>query len=432
MSINIKIEHSIAKAGEVTPVGLLIELTAPKAPEVTREIKRDAKAIVFVIDRSGSMSGDRLDIVKRSIDAKLDALSPEDYLSIVTFDDVAIVDFPLTRIGKAEISDIRAILRRLETGGSTNLEAGYRHGLAEAARAPKGISANVILLSDGHANNGSRDPEVLGRLASAALEYKISSATIGIDEGYDENLLEAISVKGDGSHFAAYRLDEAVIGITAEIDELLNRTMFGVRVKLEVLGEFKTREASIRPGQYLRRFEHMDGKARAELGDLAAEQQKNVVFELNLGAVAESKTGKQQAIKVTVSYKDAVTGVIVESTKVFEVAVMAAADWVKPEGDADIVAELKSLRLQDAKEFIYDLFNQGREAEAREHLEKLGLDLGILADMQLSARSKSRMDSEFDEVTSFLQMDAGEAMKRLKESKTRKMQDRNDRRTGHQ
>ncbi len=122
--IEVKIEHNLVKGregAEPTSVGIMVEATAPTAPELNAEIVRKDKAIVFVVDRSGSMGGGRLEMVKGTILDILGRLNPADYISVVTFDDVAITDKPLVRIGDTDMVALRRLVSNLQPGGSTNL-----------------------------------------------------------------------------------------------------------------------------------------------------------------------------------------------------------------------------------------------------------------------------------------------------------------------
>ena len=77
-------------------LSLLVELTAP-TPEPTAE--RSARTLVVVLDRSGSMAGERLDGAKAALTALVDRLDPADRFGLVSFDDevrIEIAAAPMT------------------------------------------------------------------------------------------------------------------------------------------------------------------------------------------------------------------------------------------------------------------------------------------------------------------------------------------------
>jgi Ca-activated chloride channel family protein len=233
MKQNTKIEVSRIKTGEPAKVGLVVEVTAPeiKATLDTRQ----PQAIVFVVDRSGSMGDGRLDLVKNSIGELVGQLAPTDFLSIVSFDTEVEVHLPIQPVGIADAQKIRRDLATLEPRGGTNIELGYAAGLTEAARAPEGMNRTVILLSDGHANNGVQDPTQLGKLAAYATEHLVKTSTIGIGSDFDEKILVGIAGSGQGNHFAAVELSEAIAGLQDEIDGLLQRSLTDLTCRIELV-----------------------------------------------------------------------------------------------------------------------------------------------------------------------------------------------------
>jgi Ca-activated chloride channel family protein len=368
------------------------------------------------------MGNGRLELVKQTIIDMLPRLGAEDYLSVVTFDDSARVELELTQIKDAKLAELRQKIGEIQTGGSTNIEAGYRFGLAEAAKAPAGVESTLVLLSDGEANRGVTDPVELGRLSAAATEHMVTTSTIGIGEGYDETILDAMSISGTGNHFAAYRLEEAVDGLSDELDGLLKKTVANLKIEIEAIGTFNTEDFKVRKVNYLREFKTFPGKATANLGDLASKEEKNYVFEVTLPAQFVADTTLLQAIKVSYEYEDLILARKVTGGQTFELEVATANDYVAPAKNEDIVVELKALRFQDLKEQAIALMREGRELEARELIEKAGKEFEqLLDDMKyMSVRNQTRMFSqlsEVEEMSTFSNRD--EFMKRGTESVNR-------------
>lgn len=417
--MEIKIEYNCLKADQKSALGLMFEVTAPEAPADDAPKAREPKGIVFVIDRSGSMGGGRLELVKQTILDLLPRLGSDDYLSVVTFDSHARVELELTQLKTANMAELRQKIGAIQTGGNTNLEAGYRFGLAEAAKAPAGVESTLVLLSDGQANNGETDPALLGQLAAAATEHLVTTSTIGIGEGYDETILDAMSVSGTGNHFAAFRLEEAVDGLSDELDGLLKKTVANLKVEIEALGTFNTEDFRVRKVNYLREFKTFPGKATANLGDLASKEEKNFVFEVTLPAQSVPNTTLLQAIRVTYEYEDLILARKVTAGQIFELEVATAETYVEPAKNEDIVAELQALRLQDVKEQAIQLMREGREQEARDLIKQAGLDFeDMLMRLQsLSGRNRERMNMQSAEFMMMMELnDRDEFMKRGTES----------------
>ena len=77
-----------------------------------------------MIDKSGSMSGDRLALVKETVSFVIDNLQATDRLSLVTFDDKVSLHFPMAAMTSEGKERAQASNRAIVVGGSTNLCGG--------------------------------------------------------------------------------------------------------------------------------------------------------------------------------------------------------------------------------------------------------------------------------------------------------------------
>jgi Ca-activated chloride channel homolog len=200
-------------------ISLLVELTAPTVAPATA---REPGTLVVVLDRSGSMAGDRLEGAKHALLTLLDRLDPTDRFGLVTFDDEVALVVPAAPL--TDKAEVRARIGAITAGGSTDLSAGYLRGLAEARRAAGPTGATVLLISDGHANAGVTDPARMGAVAAKGHAGGITTSTVGFGLGYDETLLGALARGGAGSELFAEHTDQAVAAIAGEIDGLLSQS----------------------------------------------------------------------------------------------------------------------------------------------------------------------------------------------------------------
>ena len=79
MKVDFRFEHKVVKANTTSPIGLMIECTAPAAPQLAPTTVRASQGVVFVIDRSGSMGSGRLELVKGTILDLLGRLNRNDF-----------------------------------------------------------------------------------------------------------------------------------------------------------------------------------------------------------------------------------------------------------------------------------------------------------------------------------------------------------------
>ncbi len=170
-----------------------------KAREVERADRKPLQ-LVFVIDRSGSMAdGRRMGLVQRALELLVDQLRDDDTVGIVAFEETA--HRILDPTPGAERWRIREAIRGLETGGSTNAEAGLVMGYEMCERAfREGAVNRVVLCSDGVANTGETDQaRILERIRRSA-ERAVDLTAIGVGLGnHNDVFLERIADTGNGS-----------------------------------------------------------------------------------------------------------------------------------------------------------------------------------------------------------------------------------------
>jgi len=178
-----------------------------------REIADDRRKpahLVFVIDVSGSMNREnRLGLVKRSLYYLVDEMEKTDRIGIVTFNTTGRVVLPMTSVRHRH--RIFEAIDNLHAGGSTNADDGLRLGYGMAHQNFDVEKINrIIMCSDGVANTGTTDPEILLRKIREFADMGIILTTIGVGMGnYNDILLEKLGDKGNGHYAYIDDLEEA-------------------------------------------------------------------------------------------------------------------------------------------------------------------------------------------------------------------------------
>lgn len=176
-----------------------------------REIKSDDRkpaVLTFVIDVSGSMNiENRLGLVKKTLHLLLKNLKSDDRIGIVTYGDEAQVALEHT----SNRSKIQDAIDGLFSNGSTNAEAGLHLGYQLAARQIDPESINrVILCTDGVANNGETSSEGLLKTIDQYRRQGVTLTACGFGMGnYNDQLIEQLATKGDGTYYYIDDLNEA-------------------------------------------------------------------------------------------------------------------------------------------------------------------------------------------------------------------------------
>ncbi len=171
------------------------------ASERPTDRKRIPLNLSIVIDRSGSMSGEKIQRAKEAAAHIVDQLSSSDYISIVSYDQQIKVEVPATH--PHDKYNIKNAINRITSRGSTNLAGGAIEGYKEVKRKYNSASINrVILLSDGLANEGITNPEQIENIVKSQLyENGISISTFGLGRDYNENLMTAMAETGNGNYY---------------------------------------------------------------------------------------------------------------------------------------------------------------------------------------------------------------------------------------
>ncbi|MEW6160121.1 MAG: von Willebrand factor type A domain-containing protein [Verrucomicrobiota bacterium] len=157
--------------------------------------------LVVLLDNSGSMERpDRVQVVRTALQVLARRLQPHDRISVVTFSRTPRLVVDGLEGGKP--GELLARILNLNPEGGTNLEEALKAGYETAARhyVAKGMN-RVILLTDGAANLGNIDAEQLKKRVVAQRAKGIALDCFGIGwDGYNDELLEALSRNGDGRY----------------------------------------------------------------------------------------------------------------------------------------------------------------------------------------------------------------------------------------
>jgi Ca-activated chloride channel family protein len=291
------------------PAALLVELSQKRLPSgrtgkvyvkvaVTGAPDRgDARAPVnaaIVLDRSGSMAGEKLEQAKQAAIAALERLSPDDIVAVVAYDTTVRVLVPATRAtDKREI--VRAI-RGLTAGNTTALYAGVSRGAHEVRKFLADERVNrVILLSDGLANVGPSSPELLAQLGASLAKDGISVSTVGLGLDYNEDLMTRLARASDGNHAFVEHPSALASIFDHEFGELLSIVAKEVEVRIEC-------PRGVRPVRVLGRDAEIAGQTVfVRLGQVGSRQERYVLLEAEVSPRAAGPEFDVASVSVSLS-----------------------------------------------------------------------------------------------------------------------------------
>jgi Ca-activated chloride channel family protein len=223
--------------GEREGQGHLLFLFAP-GDQAEREPALP-KDIVFVIDRSGSMQGEKIAQAQNALRFILAQLNPDDRFSIVGFDDqLVLLSETLLGVDRAALADARGFVDRLSADGNTDLEAALQAGLGilDRSEARAGASRMVVFLTDGLPTAGITDEvQIASRVAQTNEGVGARLHVFGV--GYDVNthLLDRLA-ENNGGTVTYVQPDESLeLALSGFYDRIANPVLTDVEVTFEGL-----------------------------------------------------------------------------------------------------------------------------------------------------------------------------------------------------
>ena len=231
--------------------------------------------VAIVLDRSGSMNGEKIDRAKEAARMAVGLLDERDIVSVVAYSDTVSVLVPATRA-----TDRRFIQERIASiyaDGSTALFAGVSKGADELFKFFDSNRVNrVILLSDGLANVGPESPAALGELGASLRKTGISVTTIGLGLGYNEDLMARLAERSDGNHAFVENSRDLSRIFEYEFGDILSVVAQDVDIEIRC-------GSGIRPVRVLGRDAEIIGdRVITSINQLYSNQEKYVVLEVEV------------------------------------------------------------------------------------------------------------------------------------------------------
>lgn len=309
-------EHAIVK--------VCLDTSRPSRPE-----NRPLVNLALALDRSGSMSGEKLAHAKEAALAALSRLSEEDVFSLVAYDTTVETLVPARRVGDGRA--IERAIRSIDARGNTALFGGVSQAASEVRKnlEDRRYTPRILLISDGLANVGPSAPEDLARLGVALMKEGISVTTIGLGLGYNEDLMTRLAQCSDGNTYFVESSADLPRIFAAELGDALN--VVARRVVLRI-----TFPDGVSPKGLVGREGVVKGQSvELTLNQLYGGQEKFALVEVAVAPTARGSTKK--IAEARVAYEDAISQ---------KPATAAATKTVAFTTDTDAVVRSANLKVQ--------------------------------------------------------------------------------------
>jgi Ca-activated chloride channel family protein len=193
--------------------------------------------LFIVLDKSGSMSGDRFDRSKEAIKSIIKKLNADDSLGLITFDDSYVVERELSLVG----SDVNSILNKVDDfriGNSTDIESALSAAYQILDRDGKKTNKRIILITDAKPNvNATGEGEFLDLIRNYEKTIGLTVFGVGIDFGIE--LTKSISETEGGNYIYLPNVSEIDAKLNDDFEFLISPIANNFNLKIKSSENFK-------------------------------------------------------------------------------------------------------------------------------------------------------------------------------------------------
>ncbi len=198
-------------------------------PDV-EDVGKIPKDIVFVLDKSGSMTGTKISQLKTSFKHIIDELEENERFNVITFnDEVTPYSQNMLEVNSHNKEEAKEYIDSISAGGSTNLNGATLRGIEMINNLELGYggrAAIVVLLTDGLPTTGVTNTASIRQNMMEANTRGISLFSLGFGDNVDHNFLRAMCLENNGFSKKIYEgqdASEQIIGFYSTISTPLLR-----------------------------------------------------------------------------------------------------------------------------------------------------------------------------------------------------------------
>ena len=278
VQVKAHLSNGYLPASHPSKISALFDLQAADTPAGPRP----DTAVALVIDRSGSMAGEKIRQARRAAKMLVSRLGDRDQIAIVTYSSDYAVDLPLTRVS-GQRHRINRVIDEILDGGGTNLSDALQAGLRTLRVANQTTARRLILLSDGKANQGITDATMIGEIAAEARRSGVTISTLGVGVDFNEDLMTLVAQSAGGGYYYARSAAAIADAFKKELAGLKALAARQVELGLELPPG--TRIAEV----FGYRTEIHGGRTIIPVGDMASGEKRRVMLTLEVGPVADGQ-----------------------------------------------------------------------------------------------------------------------------------------------
>ena len=201
--------------------------------------------LIVILDRSGSMQGEKMAYARAAVGELIAQLNPQDRFALVTYSSAAHLSIPLALAAPSAWNTWRREVARIEPSGGTNMSAGIDVAMrsVETSRTA-GRAARIILISDGLANEGDASLEGLKARAARVTRWEHVLSTVGVGEDFNEFLMSSLADAGTGNYYYVNDTTELASVFSQEFQATRETVATGLLVTMRPGSDVKVIDAA--------------------------------------------------------------------------------------------------------------------------------------------------------------------------------------------
>ncbi|XP_033994585.1 inter-alpha-trypsin inhibitor heavy chain H3-like isoform X2 [Trematomus bernacchii] len=207
-----------------TSAGYFVHHFAPSS------LTRISKNVVFLIDRSGSMHGKKMQQTRLALIHILNDLSEDDHFGLITFDgSISYWKRELVQANQRNLESAKIFSRNIRESGATNINSAVLEGASLLNAHPREDSASIlILLTDGDPTSGVTNLEQIQSNVRVAIADEFPLYCLGF--GFDVNFefLEKMSLQNNGVARRIYEDSDADLQLKGFYEEVATPLLIDV------------------------------------------------------------------------------------------------------------------------------------------------------------------------------------------------------------
>eukprot|EP00732_Lithocolla_globosa_P004086 Lithocolla_globosa_v1_NODE_3572_length_1634_cov_15.932869.p1 type:complete len:453 gc:universal NODE_3572_length_1634_cov_15.932869:1362-4(-) len=343
----------------------LLNLVAPISQD---ESKRAPIDIVCVIDVSGSMAGQKLNLIKKTMKFLVDQLDSNDQLGIVCYDTHVVTTCSLQKMDADAKQKTKKKVDDIKAGSCTNLSGGLLRGL-DLAGGENRVNeiCSVLLFTDGLANKGITKTETLVQATEkkvAEMKKKASVFTFGFGSDHEPDMLRPIAEAGKGMYYFIETEDQIPLSFSDCLGGLQSVVAQNIHVEIQALDDVQ-----------LTRVLNSDLKTSKplpcslfsiDLGDMYSEEERDVLMEVHLPKLTEAVSVSSPIVSFTVSFFNVLS--LQDQSISAQLMISRPAEVLDETRDLRVETQINRITVTEAMEQGKRFADMGDFEQARQHL----------------------------------------------------------------